>query len=792
MTPTQIHRLGAFPILTCVLLILAGLAFAPCLVFAAHTQRFLDESYDDFQAGQTTTSTLASDGWLSVSPVKEKIYAPAQIDALWDASVAPDGRLIIGSGPSGKVLQIDVNSSGSLLTKTDLLHVTAVAAPAADGTVFAGGAPGGKVWKISKTGEKTLFFDTKEKYVWCILPTPSGDIYIATGTKGKIFRVGPDGKGKEFAALKKVTNVLFLAQDANGDLLATTQGKAMLVRLDAKGTPFVIYEADEDEIRRVAVAPDGALWIAINDAKGQGIAQRVSRPVAAAIINASKSGNQGPGGSPGMDQSSDDEGGEAPPPRMMRPPSGPRGRGGARVLRLDAKGFIQLEWPANDSPIHDLVLDAKGDWAYIAAGAEGALCRVDRLGRHQLIGGVRESGILRLIRMDKGELYAFTNAPGVVYRFRPGQLSAGEYLSKPLDAQMPVRWGRARIEGSIPAGASVLFATRTGNTSDPEEFWSEWSEDIQVSPGAELLIKSQPARRIQYRLLIRAASNEVSSVPRVESVEIPYVLPNLPPVVKDVSVKFQAEGGGGRPGGGPGGRPSGMPRMGGPGGDNEGGPPRSSSRAGGRNSGQRGGSSSGPSGAIGAEAESNPKKMTVSWNAADPNSDPMRFKVYLRSEGESLWVLLEKNLEANEYVIDTTMLTDGRYQAKVEAEDRPANLPDESFKVEATSDPFDVDDTPPEIKALGSPAGGKGGAVRVSFSGSDATSRIASAEWRLNAGDWQFLAPEDGLFDSKNESFRFEIPAEDFEKKDSALLTVRITDERGNTTLAQTTAVLNH
>lgn len=764
-------------------LLLAG-ALAPVLITSAQagrTQRFTDDSLGDFRKGDVTTSTLTDLGILTVPPTRAKLYRPAALEGgFWSGIAREDGTAILGSGSQGRVVALDSNSSGTVITKLDLMQVHALAAAGKDGSFYAAGAPGGKIHRVGPDHKSSVVFDTKESYVWALLPTPSGELYAATGNQGKIYKVAADGSGKEFAKLKNVKNILALAQDREGRLLAATQDKAQLIRFDADGKPFVIYEADQKEIRRVVVGPDGSYWIAVNDRDGgpEGEVPRSSAPVSAASA-AIAALMEGPGGGgPGGDGDDDGSsgGGASPSPSpSMRVSSGGGGGRGAAVVLLSPSGFVRMTWPAPEGPVQDIHLDPTGTNLYVAAGTSGALYRIDTQGRSTRVVTLREKSILRIVREPKGSLLLLTNGSAAAYRVSPDQPAEGIFVSTAFDGQMAVEWGRPIVDAKIPAGAKVLFSTRTGNTSDPDLGWSPWSKEVEVSPNEPLSTGAVAARRFQYRLRLTTASSDPANYPRVDRVVVPYVSPNHPPEIKDVVVRPAS--GGGRGGssssamyGGPAGGSSSMPSKD----DGEGGssairrPP-----TGGGSSGGRGG----------AEADSNPKRMSVSWKANDPNSDELTAKVFVRPEAESTWVEVESAARGSSYPLDTSLLPDGKYVVRVEIADANTNLPDAKQTAAAESDPFEVDNTEPTISGLAATPG-KNGGVRINFGAADSATQISSAQYRINSGEFRFLQPTDGIFDGREESFSFEIPYDDFDAGKTAMITVRATDERGNTRVA--------
>lgn len=757
-----------------VMILFGGVLYAPPLP-AAKTQRFVTMTFADFRRGDSTTSTLSDEGYVTLPPTSSSLYAPERTEVFWDAVRAADGKIHLGSGHSGKVFSLDRESSGSLHCLMDELQVQALALHP-DGSLLAGGGPGGKVWKITRQDERSLFYDTGEQYVWAISVVPSGDIFIATGTNGKIFRADAQGKGELYCTLPQAKNVLTLGFDAKGRLLAGTQEKGMLVRIEEKDKPFVVHEPGQDEVRRIVVAADGWIWMAANGKRSAGMmddprsgaAARARAASLGSIISSTANSEEAP---------PEEEEPPMPPPRMAMP-----GAPGATVYLINPDGYVELTWSSPEAPIQDILEDGRGQGLFVAAGNGGALYRVDRLGRYQKLLSVREKGIMRLAACENGDLLALTNAPAVAYRIQPSRPAQGIYVSQAFDAQSAVRWGRARLFGRFPQGSSMLFSTRSGNTADPEKYWSDWSKEVAVAAaGEELPVASPNARRIQFRLRMTAASEEEPQWPRVQEVQIPYIAPNQAPRIREVSVKPPP----------PSARrsmPGGPPMQSMQTSDDESGAPEEMmiKLPGGPGGGSRGGGEGGPArpDQLDTPPESNPRQMVVTWSASDPNRDELRSRVHVRSDQELHWVLLEENIKGSRYMLDTSALPDGRFRIKVEVDDSPANLPTDTLSAFAVSDAFVVDNTPPSIAGLSSGAG-RQGVVRIVFEAQDAVSVLGSAQWRLNTRPWQFLLPEDGLFDSRSERFVFEIPAEEFKGEATAMLTVRVTDERGNTTVAQ-------
>ncbi|HET6170938.1 MAG TPA: hypothetical protein VFE01_12185, partial [Terracidiphilus sp.] len=126
--------------------------------------------------------------------------------------------------------------------------------------------------------------------------------------------------------------------------------------------------------------------------------------------------------------------------------------------------------------------------------------------------------------------------------------------------------------------------------------------------------------------------------------------------------------------------------------------------------------------------------------------------------------------------------------------DAPSHTPGNTLTSSKVSDRFEVDTTAPTITAL--TAAEEAGScakttcpktVHATFDAEDATSPIAHAEYSLDAGPWQFVAPVGELSDSKHEHYDLHLPAA--ASKDEGgehLLTVRVYDRYENVGVAKT------
>jgi hypothetical protein len=106
---------------------------------------------------------------------------------------------------------------------------------------------------------------------------------------------------------------------------------------------------------------------------------------------------------------------------------------------------------------------------------------------------------------------------------------------------------------------------------------------------------------------------------------------------------------------------------------------------------------------------------------------------------------------------------------------------------EKVSDRFQVDTTPPvvamkaELETIACEHAPCLKGIHVSFDADDAISPIAHAEYSLDAGPWQFVAPVGGISDSKREHYELHIPPTSFSSAQAEhLITVRAFDRYDN------------
>ncbi len=351
-------------------------------------------------------------------------------------------------------------------------------------------------------------------------------------------------------------------------------------------------------------------------------------------------------------------------------------------------------------------------------------------------------------KTDDGTILLGTANPAMLLRLEPGFANEGQYTSTVLDAAGICLWGQLDVTADIPDGTSVTVQTRSGNVHDPDEgSWSDWSEaahlshhdDISYATPRSMHAKSPPARFFQYRLDFKGKS---SSTPVVHRVEIPYLVPNLKPVVNSITATYADANVGNGPGSGAGGAggggapPPGMraPPRGAPPGANRG-------------------------GNAGADSDAEPEpvpSLDIEWDATDPNNDHLTYMLEYQAIGTGIWLPLAKDLTDTSYEWNTRRVPDGRYLLRVTASDALDNPPDMALTATRESDPILVNNTPPDFDKIKIAVDDH--QVTITGRVRDALSEIRDIHYAVDQTDkWQPVVPDGKMSDSTTESFTIKL-----------------------------------
>ncbi len=750
------------------ILLVAFLLVPP--VFPAGTAFWEMDTYAEFARGRFTGISLSRDGKLSLAPRLEEVFATGQA-LVWTVVEDGAGNVYLGTGHAGKVFQLDAQMKGREFFDGAEPDVFALAVDRQN-NVYVGTSPDGKVYKIAPDGKSQEFFNPQAKYIWSLAVAPDGALFVGTGDRGRIYRVAPDGQGALFFDTHQ-THVMSLALAPDRALVAGTEPNGLLYRISPAGKAFVLYDAPLAEIHSVAVAPDGSVLVSAIAAGGQRrgpgalvgevftVGETSAGPVTITVQATPPPGSEGP-----QEKDKSKESREAAERAAREAAAGAAAlpvpsadlSAGIRsaIYRVAPDRTVETLWSSRDENVYD-VLPGPDGLLLFSTDERGRIYQLTADKQTTLLVQTNEEQTTRLLRRaarsGAGEpsLLAATSNFGKLFRLGAAAGDRGWYESPVKDTRSISRWGKLAWRGQAPAGARVEFFTRSGNAANPDHTWSDWERGAQAATQSgrtdlfEEQIASPPARYLQWKAVFHAAGGRSATL---EEVTVAYLPQNRAPIVHSVTATPTASAG-------PGMRPPLGPQ---PGGgaisstepivvtvEETPGPP---------------GKTAAPQVSVSAPASARGGAMpqptvNIAWQAEDPDGDRMTFALYIRGEGESEWKLLKDNLREPGFQPEPETLPDGKYQVRVVASDAEANPRESARTAEQQSAPFLIDNTPPEVRLL--KAERKGGAAELRFQVRDAASVLKRAEYSVDNGPWLPVYSEDGIVDSRAETFLLQL-----------------------------------
>ncbi len=710
---------------------------------AEGTRTWEQSKFDELTKGTGTGVAIRSTGGLELAPTFKSLYTTPST-YIWAIAADDAGNVYVASGAPARVYRIASDGKSTIIFEPKELQVQALQI-GPGGSIYAATAPDGKVYKLEhkaghagagkeKENEKnqadkdaaqpgvdpswssTIYFEPGTKYIWDLALDKTGNLYVATGDHGEIYRVMPKGEHSVFFKSDE-THIRVLAFDGDGNLIAGSDGSGLIYRISTAGEGFVLYSAPKKEITALALDHAGNIYAAAVGEKKS--SNSGSSNMAAALLNIGA--NQPVSGAapqtPGITITATPT---APPIIGPFPFPGGSASGGSDVYRIAPDGSPARVWTSHEDIVYALAFDSH-DRLLAGTGNRGHIFAITGLDDYSDLLKAPATQVTAFAKAPGGALIAATSNLGKVFLLGPGPEAEGSYQSDVFDAKIFSRWGRADFRGT---GNVDLYA-RSGNVDNPDRNWSQWKK-IDLGKNAETGIPA--ARYAQWKAVLHAGS----ATPGVDSVALNYLPKNVTPEIDDVTVqvgvKYQP-----------------MPKT-------QGGSDSSTTFP--------GGSFSGSSQHFDAPVPSSHDRdsIGVKWSAHDENDDQLVYAVYYRGDGETRWLLLKDNLAEKAYSFDASLLPDGGYTVKVVASDAPSHSPGEALTASRESRRFEVDTTPPRIENL--TASIAAGEIHVTFRAADGFSAIKRAEYSIDAGEWKYVEPVGQISDAKIEDYDFKIKPE--------------------------------
>jgi len=728
--------------------------------FAEGTRSWEQSKFEDLAKGTATGVAIRSAGGLELAPTFKSLYATPST-YIWAIAADDAGNVYVAAGAPARVYRIPPDGRATIIFEPKELQVQALRISSA-GAIYAATAPDGKVYKIehnaggkaqpakadsSPTADpswsSSVYFEPGTKYIWDLALDKSGNLYVATGDHGEIFRVTPKGEHSVFFQSDE-THIRVLAFDAEDNLIAGSDGSGLIYRISPAGDGFVLYSAPKKEITALALDRSGNIYAAAVGEKKPGNASTSSAFNTALLTM----GANLPGGAPqvpGMTITANPAG-----PAISGPFPFPGGgaSSGSDVYRIAPDGSPIRLWTSHEDIVYALTFDSQGR-LLAGTGNRGHIFEITGLDDFSDLLKAAASQVTAFAKAPGGAVYAATSNLGKVFVLGPGPEAQGTYESDVFDAKIFSRWGRVESRG---IGHVDVYA-RSGNVDNPDRNWSPWKK---VDLGKDDETGVPAARYAQWKAVLHAGT----PAPNVDSVALNYLPKNVAPEIEDltvqVGVKYQPT-------------------------------PKNTGMS-------LGADSSTLSSATHFEAAPSSShdrdSIGVKWSAHDDNDDQLVYSIYYRGDGQKRWLLLKDDITDKAYSFDASLLPDGGYTVRVVASDAASHSPGESLTASRESRRFEVDTTPPRIENLSALLDGS--QIHVTFRAGDGFSPIKRAEYSVDAGDWKYVEPVGQLSDAKTETYDFKASPE--AAKDGAVSTehvvvVRVYDRYDNMGAAKTLIV---
>lgn len=648
----------------------------------------------DIEKGNAVGVSIADNGTLALAPSFDAAYDTQQT-YVWSSVADAKGNVYLGTGHEGRIYVVPPGGGGRLLVDTEELDVTALAVDNASGALFAATSPDGKIYRVTPDGKSTVYFDPEDKYVWS-LAFRDGVLYAGTGEKGIIYRVTAEGKGAPWVDTDEV-HVVSLAFTPGGDLLAGTDPGSLVLRIGADGKPFTLLDTPLQETHAIRVGADGAIY--------------------ALAIASSAATTSSEGGSVSVSESN-----TTTATKLDLATVGSTTLPGRRdvddaksaVYRILPDGSTDVIW--SSKTVVGYALLAEQNRVLVGTGDRGRVIAVDPSSAEATVLVQSSEDQTSTLVAAGSQIYATSNNLGKLFKLGPGANARGTYESPVHDAKAVSQWGRVVVRNA----AGVTVETRSGNTETPDTTWSAWTP-VTLGAGAGT-IPSPPARYLQWRLTLSGADTRVSSV------AVSYLPRNSAPEVTLLAVLPSGVG---------------LQEL-----------PQQPVDPGILSSGFD------PS-VFGVSSNIPPRKVfqrgarSLLWQAKDPDDDKLAYSLYYRGLTDSAWHPLAFAITNAYYTIDSDALPDGVYLFRLVADDSPSNPAPGNRTGERTTEPVELDNTPPAIEA--SKPTVAGAAVDVTFVAADVTSRVIRGEYSVDGGQWTPIYPEDGIADSARETYRVKL-----------------------------------
>jgi len=634
--------------------------------------------------------------------------------------------------------------------------------------VYIGTGHKGGVYRIGTSGEPELYFKAPEMDVYCIAQGPDDNLYVGTSPNGKIYKITEKGNGTEFfnPHEKYIWDLMFTE---DGSLLAGVGEDGGIYEVTPNGEGIKVFDSEENHILCMKKISDEVF---VAGSGGAGLLYKISKEKKASVMFESPYEEVrtialddqgrifvGAGGKVGKSKNNDLPSSLTTQDTDVSITVSASDAGAQKITtsdgdqpsalyQIEKDGKVKQVWKSDKDMIYSLCWDDSKKRIVFGTGKRGRLYTLNRDEKISLL-FQRDSEQVYSLFPFENDIYTISNNPSEASVIYPEQRYDGEYISRVYDARLMSSWGNIGWKGDLPSGTVIQLQSRTGNSSQPSSTWSNWSPPYKKTNGEQIL--NPDARYLQFKILFKTNSGSVS--PSVHKVELFYLQNNRAPNIEKINIL-----------------PPNSVFLEPPGGEEKiWGLASDSAKHNNKKS------------LAAAKSVQRKGYQTFVWQTSDPNNDDLIYSLYIKKIEDKKWRILQDNWSQEIFSFDTLSLPDGEYLIKVKASDLPSNPQERSLEHEEISSSLVIDNSIPVIKDF--QAVRSGSKLKVRFVVQDEYSRIKKARYFIRGLGWKIIFPEDGICDADQEVFEFSV---DLPENIDEMITVKAEDEQGNVGVART------
>ncbi len=744
--------------------------------FAASTKFWKQTEQTNFIKGKVNNAAIYSDGKIKLSYKREDING---IDAsyVWSVTGGNKGDIYAGTGDPGIVYKITGNNAVEIFRQPGELHIQSLATDL-KGNVYAGTSPKGIIYKIDNNLKSSVFCRLPELYIWDLAIDNKGALFAATGPNGKIYRISETGNA-DILLDSEAAHILDIEIDKDNFVYACTEPFGLIYKISPQGKPAILYDVKEEEAHCLALGKDGIVYAGTADG---GKLQMPPSPEQ--MLKAMKGGPPRNQNRPAQTQNYqwpsfglvDKQTGVKPANKTINQKiEGLMSKMGAHfaggnspatsnsIYRILPDGTAGKILNIEHAFVFSIIADNTNN-VFAGTGNNASIywlnqpekpleARINPRAGNAVLFNVTSSQVFSMFMMDNGQFFVGTGNPGEVFKVSNGFSANGVYESAVYDTFGISKWGRISYNAELQDGTTIQFFTRTGNSKIPDNTWNDWTsaieEDVSAN-GLSKIIKSAPARFIQYQAILSTTNPERS--PILDNVCIAYLPKNQPPSIEKIEITCDHE-----------------------------------TTAEASETGQ-------PQKYPNDEATLFPRPKepqtkvclvkTITWKANDPDNDNLLYDIFFRRNDQEGWrTLAEKICNEHSFQWNTANAAHGKYIIKITANDSLSNPKDLAMQTDNVSNEFIIDYAAPTI-IIDKIEQTANDSYNIKGSTIDDISNIAFIQYAIDANDAVPVFPLDGIFDYTTEDFEFELTNL---PKGMHFISIKADDAEGNSKVEEIT-----